>query len=434
MQIKRRTLLSLLALLMLASIVLGGCNGDSSEKEAASEPVVQNTAADDVGGQEITLVEPETNGSTSTKHQEYVVQTRLTEMHLFNDTTGMAWGLTRSALRMYLTQNNGKNWTPLSPSEQVTFSNVPEYGREVFFTDPQHGWVVRSAGSAEETLVLRTIDGGENWALATLGRLDELPVSFYFADNRRGWLLTSKSAATVGREDKTLYRTIDGGESWRAVMRTASSTQPNGSIHPLPELGYASGIHFKSDGSGYATMSELGQPAVYQTMDGGKNWNKSSTFASPSEKQMSACDIYVNGKPQSYANDSGSWVPMGCKQRDTVHYDGYFTPDNGQTWKWVSFPLPAQTALNPTVSPVFMDRMNGWMARGSKIYRTQNGGVKWNLLPENKKLGENMEKYPEIFQLEFVSDKVGWILIGKTEIRRSLLMQTLDGGLTWTVL
>lgn len=434
MRIERRALLPLLAIWLLVSIVLSGCNGESPEGETASEPTVQNTMADDAGGQEITLVEPETSGNAQDQHEEYVVQTRLTEMHLFDDTTGMAWGLTRSALRMYLTRNNGKNWTALSPSEQVAFSTVPEYGKDVFFTDPKHGWVVRSAGSTEDTLVLRTIDGGENWALATLGRVDELPVSFYFVDDKRGWLLTSKTSATVGREDKTLYRTLDGGESWLTVMRTASGSQPSGSSNPLPELGYVSGLHFESDGSGYATMSELGRPSVYRTMDGGKNWNKSNTFFTANDEKMGTCDAAVNGKPQSYAEQRGSWVPVGCKQRDTVQYSGYFTANNGTAWSRVAFKLPSQTALNPSVSPVFYDRKNGWMARGSQIYRTKDGGLNWNLLPESDKLAENMEKYPEIFQIQFISDQVGWILIGKTELRRSLLMQTLDGGLTWHVL
>lgn len=427
MRIGRRVLLTLLAML----IVLAGCN-ESSEEETASQPAVQINTADDDGGQEIKLVEPE-EGESSNENDEYVVQTRLTEMHLFDGTTGMAWGLTRSALRMYLTGNNGKNWTPLSPSEQIGFSSVPKYGKEVFFTDTAHGWIVRSAGSSGETLVLRTLDGGENWALSTLGRTDELPTAFYFSDNRKGWLMTTQTTNAAGREDKTLYRTLDGGESWIPVMRTASSSQPSGSSDPLPEIGYLSGMRFESDGSGYATVLELGRPSVYRTTDGGRNWIKSTSFFA-GDNPIGMCDAYMNGKPQSYTNDSGSWVPVGCKQRDTVQYSGYFTQNGGTGWKHVSFDLPSQEALNLHITPVFIDRMNGWMTRNSLIYRTNDGGRNWKALPKSKKLQENMDKYPEVFQIEFVSDKVGWILIGKTELRRSLLMQTLDGGISWHVI
>ncbi|MEJ8306194.1 VPS10 domain-containing protein [Saccharibacillus sacchari] len=429
MRIRQKVLLPLLAML----IVLAGCTSDSSTEDAASEPTVQTNTADDAGGQEITLVEPEEGGSAN-QYEEYVVQTRLTEMHLFDGKIGMAWGLTRSALRMYLTENNGKNWTPLSPSEQVTFSNVPQYEKEVFFTDTKHGWIVRSAGIADETLVLRTSDGGENWALATLGRTDELPAALYFSDNDRGWLLMSKTSSTAGREDKTLYRTLDGGESWTAIMRTASGTQSSGSGNPLPEIGYLSGMYFESNGSGYATTLELGRPTLYRTKDAGRNWFKSSSFFAGGENPIGSCDAYVSGKPQAYETAAGSWVPVGCKQRDTVQYHGYFTQNNGVAWKHAAFNLPAQESLNLQIAPVFIDPLRGWIPIGSQFYRTTDGGQNWKQLPKSDKLVENMEKYPEIFQVQFITDKVGWILIGKTELRRSLLLQTLDGGITWQVI
>ncbi|GGO02126.1 WD40/YVTN/BNR-like repeat-containing protein [Saccharibacillus kuerlensis] len=428
MRIGRRVLLPLLAML----IVLAGCNGDSSVEEQVSESVVPSSTETDDGGQTITLVEPE-QGSTTNEHEEYVVQTRLTQIHLFDNLTGMAWGLTRSALRMYLTENNGKNWTPLSPSEQVAFSTVPEYSKDIFFTDPSHGWVVRSSGSSEETLVLRTTDGGSNWALATLGRTEEVPASIYFVDNQRGWLMTTRTSESAGREDKTLYRTADGGESWTTIMRTSNAAQPNGSSNPLPEIGYLSGMKFDSSSSGYVTMLELGRPALYRTTDGGRNWSKSSSFFA-GDNPIGMCDSYVSGKPQTHKNGSGSWVSVGCKQRDTVKYSGYFTNNGGAGWKYVPFALPSQEALNLQIAPTFLDRMNGWMPRSSRFYRTSDGGKTWDPLPESKKLRENMEKYPEIFQVEFISEQVGWILIGKTELRRSLLLQTLDGGVTWHVI
>ncbi|MDO3412257.1 hypothetical protein QWJ34_21010 [Saccharibacillus sp. CPCC 101409] len=428
MRFKRRVLLPLLALL----IVIGGCSEESAKPETSSETAVEPDKADD-GGQTITLVEPEEGGGDN-EHEKYVVQTRLTELHLFDDTTGMAWGLTRSALRIYLTANNGKNWIALSPSEQVEFSSLPAYGEGMFFTDAKHGWIVRSAGASDETLVLRTVDGGENWSIATLGRTDETPTSLYFSDRNHGWLLLTKTSANAGREDKTLYRTIDGGESWRAVMRTVGGTQPAGSEYPLPDLGYVSGMVFQSASAGYATMLELGKPSLYRTSDAGRNWKKASNFFS-AEDPIGSCDAYMSGKPQSYrAGGQGSWIPIGCKQRDTVKYNGYFSQNGGAGWKFVSFDLPAQQSLNQTIAPFFLDRMNGWQVRGNRLYRTFDGGTAWKTLPASDKLAEQMEKYPEVFRLQFVSQKVGWILIGKTEIRRSLLLQTLDGGVTWKVL
>ncbi|MCQ4085509.1 hypothetical protein [Saccharibacillus sp. JS10] len=428
MRIKHKLLLPLLAML----IVLAGCTNDSSNEDQTSEPTQETTKSDDMGGQEITLVEPKGGGSNN-QYEEYVVQTRLTELHLFDARKGMAWGLTRSALRMYMTENNGKNWTPLSPSEQIAFSDVPEYGKDVFFTDTKHGWIVRSAGIADESLVLRTSDGGQNWALATLGRTDELPASLYFTDQTRGWLLTTKTSDTPGRENKTLYRTIDGGKSWNAIMRTASGTQPNGSGDPLPEIGYMSGMQFDSATSGYVTLLELGRPALYRTTDSGRNWIKSSSFFA-GETPIGTCDTYISSKPQKYQTAQGGWVPVGCKQRDNVQYSGYFTQNGGAGWKYEPFTVPAQQSLNVQIAPVFLDRLKGWMPIGSTLYRTVDGGKTWKALPEDQKLKENMEKYPEIFQIQFVTDKVGWILIGKTELRRSLLLQTLDGGLTWNVL
>lgn len=70
-------------------------------------------------------------------------------------------GVTRNALRLYYTQDQGKTWTNISPSENVQFPANPQYGQSIYFVDRTHGWIVREGMGGTDTMVLRTNNGGK---------------------------------------------------------------------------------------------------------------------------------------------------------------------------------------------------------------------------------------------------------------------------------
>ncbi|MNJ70646.1 hypothetical protein D3C77_671210 [compost metagenome] len=68
------------------------------------------------------------------------------------------------------------------------------------------------------------------------------------------------------------------------------------------------------------------------------------------------------------------------------------------------------------------------------MYHTTDQGVNWTTLPKSERLAKIIQDYPEIVKLQFFTSKVGWLLVAKNDQKRSLLLQTTDGGVTWSVL
>jgi photosystem II stability/assembly factor-like uncharacterized protein len=117
-------------------------------------------------------------------------------------------GVAAAGKHVYFTQDGGAHWrsSALShvcsepyPDERVQLTTV-------FFYDRDTGWL-----GTDRTL-LRTVDGGETWCslkypMTRGGGLGEFG-KLYFDSPSHGWLLS---------QDMLLYETIDGGNKWRAV-------------------------------------------------------------------------------------------------------------------------------------------------------------------------------------------------------------------------
>jgi hypothetical protein len=110
------------------------------------------------------------------------------------------------------------------------------------------GFLVDRKGKIKATAITSN-DGGAHW---TLVPLKEVPLSVFFLDENRGWM--------VG--DKFLWSSADGGRTWLK----------------LSELDDAVRVHFANQEHGWAVGE---QKTVYETTDGGKAWKPVSAAAKP---------------------------------------------------------------------------------------------------------------------------------------------------------
>jgi hypothetical protein len=76
----------------------------------------------------------------------------------------------------------------------------------------------------------------------------------------------------------------------------------------------------------------------------------------------------------------------------------------------------------------------GWSLEGNLLYKTVNQGLTWMPLPASSVLQSKLLEYPEVVKLQFITTDVGWLLIQKEEDRRSILLQTTNGGVSWRVM
>jgi photosystem II stability/assembly factor-like uncharacterized protein len=107
-----------------------------------------------------------------------------------------------------------------------------------------------------------------------------------------------------------------------------------------------------------------------------------------------------------------------------------FTTDGGRNW--------TKQALNTNdnVNEIyFRNDDNGYLLVGKRIFMTNDGGKSWR---ENKVLSPNefIGLRPEFLSIRFSGKKRGWIVGSVSnqdeEVVDSLVLQTLDGGETWT--
>ncbi|MDR9854169.1 YCF48-related protein [Paenibacillus sp. VCA1] len=426
----------LFGIALLCCLLLSACSsGEEHTAAPASAPTVQDSAEPAAGeGQTLTVVAPSAENKVSPKNDagKYKIQTKLTDFQLLSETQGIAWGLTRNELRLYLTEDNGRTWVNISPSANVQFPANPKYGKDIYFTDPMHGWIVRDPSGMSETIVLHTSDGGETWSISSIPQKNRVS-ALNFDSPLHGVMMTTEEAST-GKELKVLYRTDDGGAVWNVAMQnTVYDPGKSGAGSPIPHLGYTVGLNFRDSLNGFVMVQELGEPKLYRTKDGGKKW-----IAGPSifdREKLKPCVSYAAGNLEFFgASRQEGWIPIGCRLGESTKYNGYFTKDGGETWTFANFALQASEGLNQSLRPSFINASEGWALVGSTLYHTVDQGKAWSAMAGDEALKEKLKQYPEVVKLQFSSPTVGWLLIGNNEQKSSRLLQTTDGGVTWRVL
>ena len=109
-------------------------------------------------------------------------------------------GMAIGGLRIFRTTNGGTTWEDVSPAEALL-------GRSVYLISSTVGWVVGPLSS-----VYKTIDGGNTWITvsdASNPTISGNHTSVFFHDESVG-LIVGEGLDSRG----SIYRTIDGGENW----------------------------------------------------------------------------------------------------------------------------------------------------------------------------------------------------------------------------
>ena len=160
------------------------------------------------------------------------------------------------------TTDSGRHWHAVTPPVKLVSSSA--------FLGSDVAWIKSDALHPPRTEpVYRTLDGGRSWrrlgSVASDCQLD-------FVDPRHGWCVSLDAAA--GSEFVRVYRTGDGGSSWRLVSRTGVPGQSSSTPGALPS-GCDKTIAFTSAQDGWAALyCNFGEPLLYASNDGGARWHK----------------------------------------------------------------------------------------------------------------------------------------------------------------
>ncbi len=236
-----------------------------------------------------------------------------------------------------------------------TYPSTAGRNDDLFFISPEKGWVINNQGK-----LYKTEDGGESWKLQF-----EKEGSFFrciaFADSLNGWM------GTIGLNEKNLY--------------SSDST------------------------------------ILYETKDGGLNWSPVEAFE---DRPTGLCGL------QKVTDQ----MIVGCGR---VRGPAYFvkTIDKGKTWMSKNLDHLA----GALIAPHFVDEKNGFMIGGTThdkrsskalILSTSDGGETWQKSFESSQTGEYCWK------IVFPTPKIGYVSIQRN-VQDGLFhfLKTENGGKTW---
>lgn len=356
---------------------------------------------------------------------------QLVSIDMINDTQG--WALVKGGVLR--TADGGEHWAAVTPPG---LANNP-WDVESEFYDADHAWLAVRNDDEKSLVVFHTADGGRTWGKSAVprgsnslvygGRLD-------FIDPERGWLLIEPEHGMSSRPGE-LYRTTDGGEHWSEVAKSVATA-------PAPENGlpFSGPFSFCNALTGWiggrqGAAFDPDHP-LYMTEDGGRTWRPRDL---PLPSGLPDGKLDVNTPPEFFPAGGQDgvlpvvFVPDSHKVSDyaTIFYT---TGDGGRTWQ-------ERSSLPGTGPASFLTAKNWWAWREEpdaaglaapvrgKLYRTTDGGENWTVLEPAGDLARALEKGERVRQLDFVTEKMGWLLLATADGRGTELLQTTDGGATW---
>jgi len=215
-----------------------------------------------------------------------------------------------------------------------------------------------------------------------------------------------------------VYKSLNGGETWENIGLKNSRHISDVIIHPSnPEI-----VWVAVQGPAHGTSAERG---IYKTADGGKSWKQvlfvdqntgassiSIDLQNPRILYAATWDhIRFPWKVQSGGKGSGLWKSV----------------DAGENWFKLSEGLPAEMGKSGiSVSPVDPQRVYAIVETEkskSGLYRSDNGGKSWKLMSNNQDIISRSWYYMEIYADPQNADKV--------YVLNSPLMVSIDGGKTF---
>lgn len=176
---------------------------------------------------------------------------------------------------LWKTTNSGTTWKPIADT-------VRSYSYGVVVLDPNNSNVVW-AGTGENNHqralgygcgVIKSTDGGESWY--NMGLKDSRQIGGIVIDPRNSNVVFVAAEGSVWGPggDRGLYKTTDGGKTWRKVLEISENTGVNNVVMDPknPDILYATSEqrrrhHFTKIGGGP-------ESAVYRSLDNGETWEK----------------------------------------------------------------------------------------------------------------------------------------------------------------
>ena len=259
----------------------------------------------------------------------------------------------------------------------------------IAFGTGQEGVGVGTAASPDA--VLTSDDGGRTWRRSGMLAGLLLATGAGMQGPRDAWVSGTTDVAEIGPRSWGLWRTTDGGTSWKRVYNGRDSLM---------------GVRFFGSRVGYAatpgTMAGTAGARLLSTEDGGTTWQAVASlpagqgllavsFVTPDvvyAETLSATGAVLwrsADRGQTWRSVGSLPAPPGTgllyfttPERGCVFTGGaaYVTDNGGRSWTVVQLP----TAIVSSAVAALAPDGSLWLRAGEALYRTDNGGLMWRVL------------------------------------------------------
>lgn len=288
---------------------------------------------------------------------------------------------------------------------------------DVAFSDRRHGWIAAYDCGRAAVYLYRTSNGGRSWR--SLGRPGSHscgggPTYLSFVDPQNGWMEPVSPNGPVGE----LLRTRNGGRSWSVV---ASLQDQN------PGLPCLAPIRFVSPTIGWMGRSSFGGPGctenVYTTKNGGKTW-RGVRIRMPRSFGKPLFDLpYFAGRSGVVA------ATVGGTTASAVAFST--SADGGRTWAQRSLRrFRACTTSENSWPESVASRGVWWIVAGGRqpvVQVTSDSGHHWRNVPARGLPHGSCA----INAVSAATAHDAWLVARVGPGNQTALFRTHDGGRTW---
>ena len=267
---------------------------------------------------------------------------------------------------------------------QNQISNTEVSFRTVCAVSDKIVWVGGSKGT-----FVKTINGGKNWVADQVHGAESLDFRDVHAFDAQTAILVSAGEAEKG--NAKIYRTEDGGKSWKIVYQTAQKGI------------FFDGIDFWDTQNGILFSDPIdGKFVILKTKDGGKSWNSISPENIP-ENQKGEAAFAASGTSLITFGTNQAYICTGGGESARVFY----TENQGENWVVVKTNMPAGQTSG-LFGLRFWDKQHGIAVGGDyqevnkvipNVLLTSNGGKTWQHAPQTNPAGlkEGVSMYKKKF-------------------------------------
>ena len=243
----------------------------------------------------------------------------------------------------------------------------------------------------------KTTDGGDNWAPVTDGQIKSASVGAIAVSESNPDVVFIGMGETCIRGNimpgDGVYKSIDAGKTWSHVGFSQTDGISKIRIHPTNP-----NIVFVASFGKYSVPSE--ERGVYKSTDGGKSWRR-VLYRDPN---TAAIDISIdrNNPNVMYA---AMWEAYRKEYQMSSGGPGsglFKSPDGGETWKEITrnpgMPSGVVGRIGVAVSGASSNRVYALVENEKGgLFRSEDAGATWKLINENRAIRQRAFYYTHVF-------------------------------------